>query len=196
MPYSYHRLRNYGKRYYCRYFPSAKRLLEKLTQKSDDPILSEKVLKELDFLIDDRKTIENNIRILLIRHKNTRFMITHLMKKWFLKEDIIHILSTKFESESQTLLDPISTKRKIENLQKKGKSKKYIFAKLSESQFDQELLESIWNELGIPDESETIRKCIQKYQSKLNSKQKLTQKLLSDWFSYRDIKRYFEDSGT
>jgi len=190
MWYTYQKLRNYGERYYCRYFPSSKRFLEKLTQKADDTILAKKVFDELAFLIDEPKLIESNIRFLVARHKNKRYILAHLQKKWFQKQEIERILEETFESNTTSLLDQRSTKLKIENLLKKWKSKKYIFQQLWESSFDREILEEIFQELEITDEFQNIQKFVEKHSEKYSG-QKMMSKLFAQGFSYDEIKKFF-----
>jgi len=191
MWYSHQKLRNYGERYYCRYFPSSKKFLEKLTEKSGEKEWAKKVFSELSFLINEEKLIESKIRFLLARHKNKRDILTNLIKKWFEKTDIQSILENIFDSSSASLLNHRSTQLKIENLLKKWKSKKYIFQKLVESPQDREMLEEIFQEMGTQS-SDALHIAHEKYAKKY-SWPKLTQKLVSQGFSYGEVKQYLSE---
>ena len=57
MKYNFETLKNYGLWYYFRYFPSRKKLLQKLQEKAQDLELPNKVLENISHLIDDSRVI-------------------------------------------------------------------------------------------------------------------------------------------
>lgn len=54
-------MRNYAEWYYMKYFPSRVMLVEKLSRKTEDSILVQRVMADLDFLMVEDKIIENRV---------------------------------------------------------------------------------------------------------------------------------------
>ena len=63
-------LRNYWLWYYFRYFPSKKKLEEKLNQKNENKELVKKVFESLIWIIDEKSVLIDKINLLLLRNKN------------------------------------------------------------------------------------------------------------------------------
>ena len=57
MKYNFDTLKNYALWYYFRYFPSRKKLLEKLKEKSQDREISEKVFENISHLFQEESVI-------------------------------------------------------------------------------------------------------------------------------------------
>lgn len=189
MKYNFDTLRNYALWYYFRYFPSVKKLSEKLLQKSKDEEMSKKVMESILHLTQEKQVIWDKIRLFILKNKNLHYIKNSLMQKWFEKYDIENILQNNFLEEGKSLLNEKSLKIKIENYKNAGKSIMYIKQKLIERSEDRELIEAIINELFPALDSENIEKEIEKLKTKY-PKEKLVQKLLQKWFTYNDIKKY------
>lgn len=189
MKYNFDTLRNYALWYYFRYFPSVKKLSEKLLQKSKDEEMSKKVMESILHLTQEKQVIWDKIRLFILKNKNLHYIKNSLMQKWFEKDDIENILQNNFLEEGKSLLNEKSLKIKIENYKNAGKSIMYIKQKLIERSEDRELIEAIINELFPALDSENIEKEIEKLKTKY-PKEKLVQKLLQKWFTYNDIKKY------
>lgn len=187
MKYDFDRLKNYALWYYFRYFPSTNRLKEKLLEKSLDEELSQKVLKNISWLINEKQVIWDKIRLYLMRNKNLKYIKQKLLEKKFDKELINEILEKDFLEEWKSLLNRKSLEIKIENYKNAWKSVNYIKQKLIERAEDRELVENIlesvfenWEEMNIKKEAE---KLLKKY-----DKPKTIQKLIQKWFRYDDVK--------
>ena len=57
MNYNFENLKNYALWYYFRYFPSSKKLLEKLNEKSKNNELSLKVFENISHLVNDKQVV-------------------------------------------------------------------------------------------------------------------------------------------
>ncbi len=182
-------LKNYAINYYLRYYPSKKKLEEKLMKKSkDDMILVKKVLNDLNSFIIENQVIEAKIRYYIQKNKNLAYIKSKLFEKWFKKEDYEKILQENFDLE-KSFLDKDYLRRKILNYREKNKSKKYIFSKLCERGEDKENILNILEEIFWDDwELEILKKEFEKLKWKYENK-KIIEKLLRKWFRYDLIKR-------
>lgn len=189
MKYTFDTLKNYGLWYYFRYFPSSKKLLEKLYEKSKDREISQKVFENISYLIDEKQVIGDKIRLYLMRNKNLRYIIQKLWEKWFEKTLVQEILENDFLEEWKSLLQESSLRIKIENYKNAWKSLQYIKQKLIERPEDREIIESIIATIFENWEDENLKKEWEKLQNKWLERQKIIQKLLQKWFFYDDIKK-------
>lgn len=189
MKYTFDTLKNYGLWYYFRYFPSSKKLLEKLYEKSKDREVSQKVFENISYLIDEKQVIWDKIRLYLMRNKNLRYIIQKLWEKWFEKTLVQEILENDFLEEWKSLLQESSLRIKIENYKNAWKSLQYIKQKLIERPEDREIIESIIATVFENWEDENLKKEWEKLQNKWLERQKIIQKLLQKWFFYDDIKK-------
>lgn len=192
MKYNFDTLKNYSLWYYFKYFPSSKRLLEKLNEKSDDLELSNKVFENIKYLINEEQVIWDKIRLFLLRNKNLKYIKLKLIEKWFDKFLVQEILQKDFLEEWKSLLNEKSLYIKIENYKNAWKSINYIKQKLIERSEDRELVENIlqtlfenWEETSIKKEAE---KLLKKY-----DKSKVMQKLVGKGFRYDDVRRVLND---
>lgn len=188
MKYNFESLKNYALWYYFKYFPSSKKLQEKLLEKSNDKDLSDKVFKNISHLINEKQVLWDKIRVFLLKNKNLKYIKWKLLEKWFEKYLVEEILKNDFLEEGKSLLNSKSLYIKIENYKNKWKSINYIRQKLIERNEDRKLVENIikeifekWEELNIKKEAE---KLLKKY-----DKQKVIQKLIAKWFRYDDVRK-------
>lgn len=189
MKYTFDTLKNYGLWYYFRYFPSSKKLLEKLYEKSKDREVSQKVFENISYLIDEKQVIWDKIRLYLMRNKNLRYIKQKLWEKWFEKTLVQEILKNDFLEEWKSLLHERSVRIKIENYKNAWKSLQYIKQKLIERPEDREIIESILWSVFQDGDQENLQKELQKLQNKWFERQKIIQKLLQKWFFYDDVKK-------
>lgn len=192
MKYNFDTLKNYALWYYFKYFPSSKRLIEKLNEKSFDTELSKKVFENIKHLINERQVIWDKIRLFLLRNKNLKYIKLKLIEKWFDKVLVEEILQNDFLEDWKSLLNEKSLYIKIENYKNAWKSINYIKQKLIERLEDRELVENIitsifenWEEMSIKKEAE---KLLKKY-----DKVKVTQKLIAKGFKYDEVRRVLND---
>ncbi len=190
MKYNFDTLKNYALWYYFRYFPSRKKLLEKLKEKSQDREISEKVFENISHLFQEEQVIWDKIRLYLLRNKNLKYITGKLLEKWFEKDMIQEILENNFLREGESLLNEKSLFIKIENYKNAGKSIQYVKQKLIERQEDREMIEKIIDDIFYDGEDENLKKELEKLQHKGLEKQKIIQKLLQKGFQYNEIKKY------
>lgn len=184
----FEKYKNYAIWYYLRYFPSIKKLKEKVLFKTQDLEITEKILNSINNIFNEEIILTDKIQICLIRNKNYNYIITSLIKKWFDKEMILEILNNKFNSENQTLLNYYSVKNKIIILKNKNKSINYIKSKLISRVQDKEIINSLIDEIFQWDELGSIEKEYEKIKDKFE-KNKVITKLINKGFSYWDIKK-------
>lgn len=189
MKYNFETLKNYALWYYFRYFPSSKKLLQKLEEKLEDQELPKKVLENISHLINDKQVIGDKIRLYLMRNKNLSYIKNKLLLAGFDKYLVEEILQNDFLDEEKSLLSKKSLKIKIENYKQSGKSIRYICQKYIERTADRELVERVIQEIFWESEEENILKELKKLSWKYE-KQKIIQKLLQKWFNYNEIKKY------
>lgn len=190
MNYNFENLKNYALWYYFRYFPSSKKLLEKLNEKSKNKELSLKVFENISHLINDKQVVWDKVRLYLLRNKNLNYIKGKLLEKWFEKSLIQKILENDFLEEWKSLLNQKSLFIKIENYKNAWKSIQYIKQKLIERPEDREMVENIIEDIFQEWEDENLQKELEKLQNKNLDKQKLIQRLLQKWFQYNEIKKY------
>lgn len=188
MKYNFETLKNYALWYYFKYFPSNKRLQEKLNEKSWDEDLTKKVFENIKHLLDEKRVIEDKIRLYLLRNKNLNYIKLHLLEKWFPKELYNSILEESFLNSWESLLNEKSLYIKIENYKNAWKSINYVKNKLIERKEDRELVENILNEIFLWDEEDNIKKEAEKLLKKYD-KIKTTQKLIAKGFKYDDVRK-------
>jgi len=183
------RLKDYALWYYFRYFPSNKRLENKLLEKTEkNRVLVDEVFKEISHLLQEEEIVRSKIKNYLFKNKNLFYIKQKLREKLFDKDLVENILNNEFITEGKSILDPFSVKKKINNYKIKGKSINYIKQKLIERNEDRELVNSCINEVfNNNDELENLKKEYEKIKS--NSTQKIIEKLLRKWFKYSDIKK-------
>lgn len=190
MKYHFETLKNYALWYYFRYFPSSKKLLQKLEEKAQDQELPKKVFENISHLINEKQVIWDKIRLYLMRNKNLKYIKNKLILAWFDKYLVGEILENDFLEEWKSLLSEKSLFIKIENYKNAGKSIQYVKQKLIERQEDRELIEWIIEDIFQDGEEENILREIEKLKNKNLEKQKITQKLIAKWFNYNEIKKY------
>jgi len=113
--YNYERLRNYALWYYFKYFPSVKKLNQKMMEKSLDSELTKKVYDSIKHLCEEQRVLEDKIRLYLLRNKNARYIKTQLISKGFEHDMIENFLQKEFFDEEKSLLNPSSIFHKIQN---------------------------------------------------------------------------------
>ena len=91
------RLKDYALWYYFRYFPSNKKLEQKLLEKTEqNRELTESVLNDIKHLFTEDDIIRSQIKNYIFRNKNLNYIRLNLMKKQFQKERVNEILSDEF----------------------------------------------------------------------------------------------------
>lgn len=193
--YSPQRLKDYALWYYFRYYPSDARLIQKLKEKGDhnDAI---QVYRDISHLLQEDGIIASKIDNYIFRNKNYRYIRQKMREKLFPSEKTEMYLE-KYINSWESLLSEDFIRRKIDIFITKGKSRQYIFQKLWETKQDKEILENILEEYFPNWEWENIKKEYEKIISRspklLTSgfewRQKITQKLISKWFKYDEIKK-------
>lgn len=191
--YDAERLKNYALWYYFKYFPSVKKLNQKMTEKSLDADLTKKVFESIAHLCEEQRVMEDKIRLYLLRNKNARYIKTQLVAKGFEKEMIENFLQKEFFDEQKSLLNPHSVFVKIQNYKNAWKSKANIRQKMIEFRADVDIIEKAILEVFWEDESENIAREYSKLEKKYD-KQKIIQKLIQKWFNYSEIKNYVNES--
>ena len=191
--YTPQRLKDYALWYYFRYYPSNARLLQKLNEKweAED---AQQAFQEIKNLTQEDEIIKAKIDNYIFRNKNYRYIRQKMREKLFPSEKTEQYLE-KYINSGESILDENFLRKKIENYAAKGKSRYYIFQTLWETKLDREKLEILLEEYFPKWEFENIQreynKIISSKPELLNSqagKQKITQKLISKWFKYDEIK--------
>ncbi len=187
--------------YYLRYYPSQKKLAQKLEEKfwvnsenwkkhwgiSEEEISF--ILKEkLRNIINEKEVLRAKIKSYQNKWKNLCYIKSNLIKKWFLLAEIEEILNKEFEISEKSFLKDEVIRKKIENYKKKWKSKNFIRQKFIERNLDKALIEEILEEIFKDWEIENLKLEYEKIKEKFE-KQKIIEKLLRKWFSYDDIKK-------
>lgn len=186
------KLKDYASWYYFKYFPSKKRLFEKVYKKSQDNTpLSQEVIAELEEYIDEAKNIDARVRFMLERNKNTQAIESNLLSKGYDKTIIKDIIEQYLKESGGSLLQEKSVQAKIIQYLKKWKSRQYIFQHLCETKQDREIVNHAFISLWISSEQENIEKEYRKLQGRYEKPQ-IIQKLLWKWFHYEDIKAFIE----
>lgn len=189
---SFESFRNYALNYYLRYYPSIKKLKEKLNNKSgwDEKLVSE-VFESMESIIVEKQVIESKIRLYIARNKNLNYIKSKLFEKGFKKEMYEEILQNNYNLD-ETLLDRDYIKRKVLDYMQKWKSKKYIFGQLFWRSEDKELITTVIDEFFGDDESEAVEKEYEKIKWKYDRK-KIIEKLLRKGFKYDDVRKVFDN---
>lgn len=188
------RLKDYALWYYFRYFPSNKKLENKLLEKTEqNRELVMQVLSEISHLLQEKEIIRSKIKNYLFKNKNLNYIKQKLREKLFPNNTVEEILNSEFLEEGKSILDPFSVRKKIENYKQKGKSITYIKQKLIERSEDKSLVESwikeaFWNE----EDLENLKKEYKRLEWRFE-KQKIVEKLLRKWFKYGDIKNIIQN---
>ncbi len=190
---TYEYYKNYAINYYLRYYPSIKKLENKLLDKTkgDIEIVSKIIWSFSESVIKEKEVIEAKIAFYISRNKKLSYIRNKLIEKLFKKEDIEEILSSKFDLEN-TLLSKDLLFRKVENYKNKWKSRKYIYMNLFDRKEDIELINQVLYEVFWDNsEDDNLKQEFEKLLSKWIEKQKIIEKLLRKGFSYDDIKKLF-----
>lgn len=181
--------KNYALWYYFRYFPSNKRLIEKLNIKTEDNNeLVQEIYTEIKHLLQEEEIIRTKISNYINKNKNKSYIKNNLGQKLFNQETIERLLTNEFTPESWCILLEHKTINSIQKYKSKNKSKQYIIQKLSESNQDSYFINKLFEQhYTYEEELESCKNEYQKIWTKY-SPQKATQKLLSKWFWYDLIK--------
>ncbi len=193
--YTLQRLHDYALWYYFRYYPSNARLVQKLKKKGSEED-AQKIFNNIEHLLQEDEIIKAKIDNYIFRNKNYSYIRQKMREKLFPNERVERYLEQYIRSWKSLLTEDF-LKRKIESFIAKGKSRQYIFQKLWESSEDKEILKSLLDEYFKNWEGENIKREYEKIISRnpkfLDSwyiwKQKITQKLLSKWFKYDEVKQ-------
>lgn len=190
-------LRDYALWYYFRYYPSNKRIENKLFEKSKDKGLVDTVILSISHLFQEDQILAAKIDNYIYRNKNYRYIENKMREKLFPSEKV-QVYLEKYRNSWESLLQEDFLRRKIRNFKQKGKSHTYIMNKLWETKLDREKLDSILSEFT---DDDSLEKEFNKI--KLNSKtdlstfkwkQKVVEKLIRKWFQYGDIKKVIEEN--
>lgn len=191
--------------YYLRYYPSRKKLSQKLEQKfwpnsekwkrywgiseeEIDYILTEKMKN----IIQENEVCRSKISNLIWKNKNVSYIKNNLRQKMFEPEMIEEILQTEFQYQEQSILNPQKIEKKVIELKRKWKSIWYIKQKLIERDLDKEMVNKIISEYFPDGDFENLQSEYDRYEWKYE-RQKIIEKLIRKWFYYGDIKQLFEE---
>ena len=182
-------LKEYALWYYFRYFPSNKKLENKLLEKSNyREDLVDSILNDIDPLLKEDEIIKDKIKNYVLRNKNLSYIREKLLEKFFPKDKVELFLNSELDL-SRSILNRESVIKKIENYKHKGKSIVYIKQKLVERYEDKVLIDSciedvFWEFWDI----ESLKIEFERLKGKFENK-KIIEKLLRKGFSYVDIKK-------
>lgn len=127
----YIQLRNYAEWYYTKYFPSKRMLIEKLSSKTEEIELVNRVMTDLASLIMEEKVIESRIHGYISAGKTARYIRTKMSQKKFDKS----LVDTLLSLQSDTLKNPETYRSQIEKViakwVQKCFSKRALFYELS-----------------------------------------------------------------
>jgi len=91
------RLKDYALWYYFRFFPSNRKLEQKLLEKTElNRELVDSIIDNIKHLFTEDDIIRSNIKNFIFRNKNLNYIRLNLMKKQFPKERINEILANEF----------------------------------------------------------------------------------------------------
>lgn len=186
------KLKNYWINYIQKYYPSRKKLLSKLIEKSKNEDLSSKVLTwllDIWVQLDDELLAKNYLNQYISLWKNFNKIKLLLIKKEFDSNLVNNIIDTYKEELNWSLLDSFTLTTKIENLLQKWKSEYYIKQKLWDTQHDIDLINEILLELNF-DNTEIIEREINKLKERWYEKQKIIQKMTYKWYKYSDYQSF------
>lgn len=187
--YTYQRLKDYALWYYFRYYPSNKRLFQKLQEKGSTED-SQKVFWDIQHLLQESEIIASKIDNYVFRNKNYRYIRQKMFEKWFPKESVEKYLE-KYLTSKVSILDVEFLQRKIDTYARKWKSRRYIFQTLWETSQDREVLDQLLDQYFIDWEAENIKKHYNKLSQKY-TREKCIQKLIEKWFRYDEIKKIID----
>lgn len=180
-------LKNYALKYIEKYFPTMKKLEDKLLMKCQNIELVNQVLEKVKHLINEKKMIENKIYIeTMFWSQNINKIKTKLYNKRFPKE-LIEEKIEELKSNPESLIDEWVMRNRVIKLIAKWKSKTEIFYKLKERPQDEEMILKILDEEYWEKETESV--LIKEY-NKIKDRyerNKIIQKLTSKWFKYSDV---------
>lgn len=185
-------LRNYALKYIERYNPSFNKLFKKLIEKSKNEELTYSIITKLQeqwIQKADSVLCDAYIKQYMNMWKNFNKIKEWLFRKEFEKDLIDGLINEYKNNLEYSLLEPFALERKILWLLKKWKSEYFIKQKLSENEFDSELIESILKELNF-DNTDIMKKELLKLQNKWLEKQKIVQRMFSKWYSFNDFKEF------
>ena len=191
--------------YYLRYYPSRKKLSQKLEQKfwpnsekwkkywgiSEEEI--EYILRgKMRNIIQENEVCRSKVSNLIWKNKNVSYIKSNLRQKMFEPEMIEEILQTEFQYQEQSILNPQKIEKKVIELKRKWKSIWYIKQKLIERDLDKEMVHTIVSEYFPDGDFENLQSEYDRYEWRYE-KQKIIEKLIRKWFYYGDIKQLFEE---
>ena len=187
-------LKSYAIKYYEKYMPSNKKLLNKLIEKSKNEELANKILDwllETNYIMTDNQIALQYFNYYIAMWNNYNKINNSLRKKLFPKDIIDELINNSKELTNHSLLDPFSLRKKIEWLLNKWKSEYFIKQKLADTNYDRELIKSILVDLNF-DNSEIIQKELKKFQDKWFDKNKIVQKMNYKWYRYWDYSQFLD----
>lgn len=192
--------------YYLRYYPSIKKLENKLKQKFwpdskkwkiygwiNDEEINYILEEKLKNIIQEKEVLRSKIKSYIAKNKNLNYIKQKLREKLFSNEMIDELLQDEFLSEWESLLTRDYIRKQINLYKSKWKSRLYIKQKLIERDEDKILVESLLKEAFLDWELEQINFEYEKLNWKYE-KNKVIEKLLRKWFSYNDIKKIIDRS--
>ena len=171
------RITDYAIWYYLRYYPSKKKLKQKLEEKFwpnsekgkkfwwiNEDVINFILEEKLKNIIQEKEVCYSKINSLINKWKNINYIKNNLIQKLFEKDIIENILIEKFYSEEKSILNIQKIEKQILSLKNKGKSKQYIRQKFVENNFDKEIVEKIlWEIFKKNDEKENIKVLLEKF---------------------------------
>ncbi|MBW7954453.1 RecX family transcriptional regulator [Candidatus Gracilibacteria bacterium] len=180
-------LKNYGLKYIEKYHPTKAKLLEKLTQKTNNKESVKNVFESLKSYIDEVKMIGYMIDDYKSKQKDINYITGKLYQKKFDKHLIIKEIEKLKNLESY--LDKEKLKKQIISLKSKNKRVNYIKQTLIKREVDREIVEEVLEEIfGNDEELESIKYEVEKLKNKGFSKEKILKKMILKGFKYSDVR--------
>jgi SOS response regulatory protein OraA/RecX len=184
----YIQLRNYAEWYYTKYFPSRNMLLEKLSARSEEREVVERVMADLASLIVEENVIESRIHGYLSQGKTARYIRWKLLQKKFDSALIDNLLLQKNETLKNPETYRAQIEKRIQQWEKKWFSKKALRYELQMHYPDaRELIDSLLLEY---DDRQILQKKAPELLKKYSQEQAVS-RLAQKGFTFSDIYTVF-----
>jgi len=188
-------LKDYALFYYYKYFPSRKKLYNKLCEKNKNLETVNLVMEAVESLITPIETsmVENKISNFIQSWKNFAYIRNKMREKLF-ERDMVENILCKYENMS--ILKPEKVKKKIMSLLQKWKSLSIIKRSIVENNNDEAVFEEALIELWLNWDYKTedpdlisVRKLVKKYKIDWLEDKKIVSRILMKWFKYDILKK-------
>ena len=180
-------LLRYAEKYKNRYLPSRQKLVQQLSSKCKDETTVAAVMAIVDPQINDAATALERASRMQAQGKNIQYIKTKLRQRLYDAACIQNCI-TALTYESGSIWSHDTLIKRIEQLQRQGKSMQHIRQKLSEQSSDRPLVEAALQEIfGDDGDQSNIEREYDKLIRKNTAADKIVQRLISKGFRYADI---------